>query len=468
MSKINPLMKNSSTTVERLAGGFGAKAAKQSNELNLRRAVLANLLWEDIAYMDGMSVAEEIKRLIPLCDPNYVAQIAIEARVMQKLRHTPLFIVSEMCRYKEHNALVGEILPKIITRADMLTDFLAIYWHDDKRKLTNQVKKGLAKSFYNFQEYHYGKYDRDAAIKIRDVMFLVHPKPRNEKEAKLFADIANRTLKTPDTWEVALSRGDDKKLTWERLILERKLGGLAFLRNLANMQKAQVSQTVISQGFENLSANMLLPLDFYKAIKMNKGYSNEINDAMIKSYSQLPKLKGKSLIIIDVSGSMNSNLSGKSMFTRKEAAFAMALLAAQQCEDYEIVVTAGNDSRGIGAHEVLPKQVYGMKLIDAINEANTRVGWGGIFTRQCLEYCQTQFPQEQFERVIVFSDSQDCDRTNSKPKPFGKYNYICDVSCHTKGIKYNGLWTAEISGFSEHFLTYIAAYEGIENLFEIE
>ena len=461
-------MKTSSTTVERLAGGFGAKAAKQSNELNLRRAVLANLLWEDIAYMDGMRVSEEIKRLIPLCDPNYVAQLTIEARIMQKLRHTPLFIVSEMCRYKDHNALVGEILPKIITRADMLTDFLAIYWHDEKRKLTNQVKKGLAQSFYNFQEYHYGKYDRDAAIKIRDVMFLVHPKPRNDKEAKLFANIANRTLQTPDTWEVALSRGDDKKLTWERLILERKLGGLAFLRNLSNMQKAQVSSAVISQGFENLSANMLLPLDFYKAIKMNKDYSNEINAAMVKSYSQLPKLKGKSLIIIDVSGSMNSKLSDKSMFTRKEAAFAMALLAAQQCEDYEMVVTAGNDVKGIGAHEVLPKQVYGMDLINAIENANTRVGWGGIFTRQCLEFCQKQFPQEQFERVIVFSDSQDCDRTNTKPQPFGKYNYICDVSCHTKGINYNGLWTAEISGFSEHFLTYIAAYEGVENLFEIE
>ena len=28
------------------------------------------------------------------------------------------------------------------------------------------------------------------------------------------------------------------------------------------------------------------------------------------------------------------------------------------------------------------------------------------------------------------------------------------------------LWTAEVSGMSEHFLTYIAALEGIENKFE--
>lgn len=54
------------------------------------------------------------------------------------------------------------------------------------------------------------------------------------------------------------------------------------------------------------------------------------------------------------------------------------------------------------------------------------------------------------------------------PKPYGTYNYkFCDVSANTKGINYKkGKWTAEISGFSEHFLTYIAAFEGIENKFE--
>ena len=56
---------------------------------------------------------------------------------------------------------------------------------------------------------------------------------------------------------------------------------------------------------------------------------------------------------------------------------------------------------------------------------------------------------------------------NKKPQPFGKKNYIVDVSANKRGINYQGVWTAEISGFSEHFISYIAAYEGIENKFEI-
>lgn len=156
MGKLNPLVKpTSKLDTERLAGGSGALAAKQSNVALLRRAVLANLLWEDVAYMDGLKVAEEIKRLIPLCPAIDVYNIALEARLMQKLRHTPLFIAVEMCKYPEHKLFVADLLPKIITRADMLTDFLALYWKDGKKPICNQAKKGLSAAFHNFNEYKF-------------------------------------------------------------------------------------------------------------------------------------------------------------------------------------------------------------------------------------------------------------------------------------------------------------------------
>ena len=69
MSKINPLIKGS-TKVDmenRLAGGCGANAAKQSNVELLRRVVLANLLWENSAYVDGVDTATQIMELIPKC-----------------------------------------------------------------------------------------------------------------------------------------------------------------------------------------------------------------------------------------------------------------------------------------------------------------------------------------------------------------------------------------------------------------
>lgn len=74
---------------------------------------------------------------------------------------------------------------------------------------------------------------------------------------------------------------------------------------------------------------------------------------------------------------------------------------------------------------------------------------------------------QKFDRIIIFSDSQDCDYPKKRiPKPFGKHNYIVDVSANTRGVNYKGVWDAEISGWSEHFLTYIAALEGLQNIFE--
>ena len=212
---------------------------------------------------------------------------------------------------------------------------------------------------------------------------------------------------------------------------------------------------------------MLLPLDFWKAARMNPAFERDIEDSMIEAYKNLPKLPGKTLFIVDVSGSMGYLTSGNSQFSRMDQACAMAILAANQCEDYELVATAGSDNSRINASEWIEYPKRGFALAPQIMDTRHRIGGGGIFTRQCLEWCKDKFKDMKFDRIIIFSDSQDCDYPEKRvPKPFGTYNYIVDISAHTRGVNYKGVWTAEVSGMSEHFLTYIAALEGIENKFE--
>lgn len=465
MSKLNPTLKSSSVfdTAVRLAGGFGAYAARQEAVSLLKRVVMANLLWEDIAYIDGKQVADQLIELVPKCQPEDVYEIALAARLEQKLRHTPLLLAVEMCRYPQHAKYVSRLLPQIITRADMLTDFLALYWNRNgsKKTVSHQALKGLAAAFHNFDEYQFAKYDRVTQVKIRDVMFLCHPKPCNPEEATLFRKIADRNLAVPDTWEVALSSGEDKKAAWERLISQKRLGALAFLRNLANMRKTGVERSIIEKGFDDLSSSMLLPFDFLKAAKMNPDFKHLIEPAMLKAAANQPRLCGRTLLIVDVSGSMFSRVSAKSELSRLDCAKAMAILASEVCDDYEIVCTAGNDITRIGAHEWIQYPIRGFDMMKQIKGTCRRIGHGGIFTRQCLEWCKDKFAgMKPFDRIIVFSDSQDCDYPDKRvPKPFAPLNYICDISCNTHGIAYNGVWTAEISGFSEHFLSYIAQCE---------
>lgn len=472
MSKVNPNVKGSGSSSvmmkdTRLAGGSGLKAAKQSSIDLLRRLTLANLLWEDNAYVDGENVANQIAKLIPKCNPDEVASLAIETRKIQKLRHTPLFIAALMLKHEGYKNLVSGVLEEVITRADMITDFLAIYQkvNDGKLKpLASSAKKGLAACFNNFSEYQFAKYDRDAAIKLRDAMFLVHPKPtRGNKQ--LFKKIADRNLDTPDTWEVALSAGKDKKATWERLINDGKLGALAFLRNLRNMIEADVDHKVIRKGFKTIESQMLLPINFLSAAQHAPTFKADINEMMLRIYKNLPKLKGYSIFVVDLSGSMSSGISGKSDFNRKQVACAMAMLANELCEEVDIYLTAGNDGSSQHKTVLLKNPSRGFDLIDQILAQSSSLGGGGIFTRQCLEYIQKDIKGKDVDRIMIFSDSQDCDRVNTTPKPFATNNYIVDVSAHEHGVNYKGLWTAEISGWSEHFLTYIAALEGNSNNF---
>ncbi len=452
----------------RLAGGQGAPAAKQSDEAALRRLVMANLLWEDVAYQDGVSIAQEMARLIPLVEPSVVYQIAHDARHEQKLRHVPLFIAREMARLNTHKGLVANLLESVILRPDEMTEFLALYWADGKKPLSKQVKKGLAKAFVKFDAYQLAKYNRKTVVKLRDVMFMVHPKPKTDEQALLFQQLAEDTLPVPDTWEVGLSSGKDKRQTWQRLIEERKLGALAYLRNLRNMQQAGVEEGLILQGLTQLNTKMLLPINYIAAVRSlpKRGatkYADVLGEMMAKSLANLPKLDGHTLFVVDVSGSMRASVSARSRMTRLDCAIAMAILATGLCEHISMYATAGDDWKYVHDTKWLPvKQGFAMQ--EEILQAEKVLGGGGIFTYQCLNFIQDDVRQRQLpkpKRLIVFSDSQDCDFKKRTPKPFAEYNYIIDVSAHTHGINYQGVWTAEISGWSEHFLRYIAALEGV-------
>src|SRR5580692_11625229 len=228
----------------------GAPAAILTPEQSLRRSVLACMLWENEFYEDGVAIAGRIRELVPKVDAAKVAALAVEARTSMKLRHAPLFLVREMARHATHRALVAQTMASVIQRADELSEFVAIYWKDGRAPLSGQVKKGLAAAFPKFDEYALAKYDRAGAVRLRDVLFLSHAKPRDTEQAAVWKRLVDGELATPDTWEVALSKGGEKREHWERLLSERKLGALALLRNLRNMKDAGVGEELVVSALD--------------------------------------------------------------------------------------------------------------------------------------------------------------------------------------------------------------------------
>lgn len=201
----------------------------------LNRTVMACMLWENNFYESGVSVAQRIKDLVDQCSPLDVSRVAIEARTNQNLRHAPLWIITAMVtsKVKQFNPLVRHTIRECIQRPDEITELVNMLLENGvKKTLTRQVKLGLSDAFNKFGAYNFAKYDRDTKVKLRDALFLSHAKPKDDRQAAVFKQIAERKLPTPDTWEVALSGGADKAESFARLMRENKLGDLALLRNL--------------------------------------------------------------------------------------------------------------------------------------------------------------------------------------------------------------------------------------------
>ncbi len=442
-----------------IAGKLTDTAGKYSDYELLRRVTLANLLFESNYYQSADEIMRQIEDLCCKVEGEEIIQLAIECRFEQKLRHTPLWLL--ILAHEIHGISIKDAIVKIANRPDMLMDMLQmIKIRNGSYKISKPIKKGLAKAFDNYDEYQISKYKKsNMELSLVDVVNLVHPKPTATNE-KALRDLINNTLSPANTWETALSQGSDKRLTFERMIDEKSLGSLAVLRNLRNMKDAGLSRDMIKKAISMVNSKWLTPLNFLAAQRNAPEFTSDIDEAMKSCFIQ-ETIKGNTILVIDVSGSMGQVTSSYSKFSRMDLAFAMAAASSYIFENLILVFTAGCDGKREGKHMIWNKS-GGLGIYDHYREICTELGGGGIFTYQLCEWLKEEGYSKNADRLVVISDSQDIDTyygSDKKPdtSPY-KTSYIIDISTHTHGIK-TGNWTAEINGWSDKVFHYIKALE---------
>ena len=413
----------------------GTPAVALSAEQALRRSVLSCLLWENEFYEDGQAIADRIFALAVDVAPATVAALAIEAREQFKLRHAPLMLLVALV--KQGGPLVAPTIERVIQRADELSELVAIYFRNGKKPLSKQLKLGLARAFTKFDAYALAKYDRAGAVRLRDVLFLCHAKPRDEAQAVLWKQLAQNQLSAPDTWEVALSGGADKGETFTRLLTERKLGYLALLRNLRNMDQSGVDEVLVKDAIiARRGAERILPFRYVAAARAAPRFEPWLDQALSETILEAPVLTGRTVVLVDVSGSMDVPLSRKSDLTRLDAAATLASVIPGDVR----VFSFSNE-----VVEVPPRR--GMAGVDAIVKSQ---GHGGTELGKAV----TRINAIKHDRLIVISDEQSHDKV---PDPVAKLAYMINVASARNGIGY-GTWT-HIDGFSEAVLNFIREAE---------
>ena len=345
MSKFNTASENTMKTVNK----SGHVAYRMDWKAKLMTQVLTSFFNEEKFYGDNSEEMTNILKSGIVDDPKFVSNLAIFARREFNMRSVSHVIAAYLANINEGKPFVKETVKKIILRGDDATEILSCYLSTFGKPIPNSLRTALREVFPTFDAYTLAKYKGEGkSVKMRDILCLCRPAPLNEEQSKLWKDLLEGNIKPAYTWETELSAKGNNKETWEELIESRKVGYMALLRNLRNILNAEPKnlQTVLDyiSNPEAVRKSKQLPFRFlsaYRNLPDDKWDSKRAREALEKaadaSVENLPKIPGKTIIAIDVSGSMRQQISGKSDIRCADIAVLLGLIANRICENAMIM-----------------------------------------------------------------------------------------------------------------------------------
>lgn len=439
----------------------GADGFKMTPELELYSMVCTSLLTPQYYTPNTNDQINRIKARLREVDPIFAAQLAIYARENMYLRTIGMVLTAELAKIHNGDDLLRRLTRRVVQRADEITELVAYYKKANSKnippklkevrgghrvektlyKVSNQIKKGLADIFTSgkFDEYQFAKYNRATDVKLRDVLFLAHPKPQNDDQKELFSKIANDTLETPYTWETQLSaagqEGKDKGKVWEEMILSGKMGYMALLRNLRNFIKTDVSEVVMQKVADRIGderevlKSKQLPFRFLSAYRILDGEPRRglwgeddttnrpidsphvpmllhaLEKAVLVSVKNMPVFHHERVLIAtDVSGSMQSSISDRSVIQQFDIGALLAMLAQGVCDS----ATVGMFGDKWKVLDDLPTR----NVLSATQEIHKREGEVGYSTNgyKVIEWAvkkaKDNYRKFGYDRVMIFTDCQ--------------------------------------------------------------
>jgi len=270
-----------------------------------------------------------------------------------------MLLIGEASQIPECKPFLKKWIPHIIKRADEPSELLAYVMSRFNRKAAtnnNPLKKGIAASLDNFDEYQFAKYNRKTTVKLKDVLRITHPKHK-----EIYNKIINDCLTPPETWEVVVSnykdRGfENKKAAWEYLIGTNKLPYMASLRNIRNLIDEDIDEAKLKKVLEYISnpdavkKSRQLPFRFLSAYKELDTHDirhsgkvlDALEDAIELSLSNIPRLDGTTFMSSDVSYSMNHPLSRMSSISYRELGIVLMCMADKFCDESYISIFGSN------------------------------------------------------------------------------------------------------------------------------
>ena len=404
MARFNQSAANTNKTTN-LAGG---EAFVMTPELELVSALLTSFL-EDKYYESGEKRQTRIEDLVEKVDPIFAAKASIFARNEFGMRSVSHVVAGKIAGSVKGQEWTKRYFDKVIHRPDDMMEILSYYYTNYSNTEPNALKKGFAKAFERFDEYQLAKYRASSkSLKLVDIVNLVHPK-HNEAIKKL----VNDELRNERTFEAKLSKAgqtksdSSKSEAWGELVKSGDIGYMALVKNLRNIINETDDEVVdaaikLLTNENRIKKSLLLPFRFLTAYEQleNNSKSSKVlsglSDALDISFANVPKFDGKTLVVIDHSGSMGA---GTNSPFGKGAMFGLALARSSGAD----LMHFGDEAEYL-AFNKNDSTLTLLKWLDSLNQGwSGGKGYVGHGTNLNAVF---QKADKAYDRIIIISDMQ--------------------------------------------------------------
>jgi hypothetical protein len=459
MSKFNRLRstvaKRSPVQTERVASGTtyqGGPGFAREAKGELFLLAVANMVAEDTFYEKAEARDERYEQLIAEVagsDPEWLGRFLGWLRTEANMRSAALVGAMEAAFALVAAGVPGarQIVAEVLRRPDEPGEALAYWIGRHGRSVPQPVKRGIADAATRlYTEFALLKYDTvGKGFRFGDVLELTHPAPATPAQGDLFrvaldrrharagisygdtlpmlaanASLRAETKSNPKvmlqadrlkaagmTWEDALSLVGsrvDKGRLWTALI--PSMGYMALLRNLRNFDQANVSNQVARTVAARLSdpaqvaGSRQFPFRFLAAYRNvpSLRWSEALEQALTLSLGNVPALGGTTLILVDLSGSMQSRATGRySDLTRADVAKVFGATLAQRSRATLVWFDTASGRVDVPAGGSL------LRLIESFPRAG-----GGTDTAAAVRQWY-----DRHDRVVIITDEQALDHGDS-------------------------------------------------------
>ena len=424
--------------------GFSREPKSELFLLAVTNMVSEKTFYEDAKTRDKRFVS--LIRQVALEDPDWVARFVPYLRDTMNMRTASIVMAAELVHAKLTKP-VGKglihnrtIIDSAIKRADEPAEMLGYWMSEWGKRFPQPVKRGVADALERvYSERSAIKYDGgDKALRFADIIDLVHPGTgfgwksalyryllderhghstleglellpiiKANSAAMVMDQAAFRAAFSADfvetaglTWEQASSKyGKLDAKFWEAMI--PNMGIFALVRNLRNFDDAKINAGAVLKVHEKLTdpetirKSRMFPLRFFSALVATKTlrYAQALEEAINVSVENVPSLSGKTLILCDLSGSMDWAISTKSEVKRLAPASIFAAALAIKAEKAELVAFS-EETKVIPFRKDQSVLLLTKDLVEAIPHLGTAT-WQAV---------KKHF--KDHDRVIIVTDEQ--------------------------------------------------------------